>query len=275
MLLSSHILAEVEALCDRVTIIRAGQHGRDRHAGRAAPPHPHLDRRRDRAAADGPRPRSPGVHDLHVEGHRARFDVDTSHLDEALRRLAGVRRAQPDEPRRRRSRSCSCATTATTIADGRMTRARRRPRALLRLRAAPRARADPGLRSLLFVAARARIAASSLRACTRPRADRAQLAATRRAATRGLIALRRAAARPRHARRRLIAWQIGALRRRVRRADEHAARRPPHARRGGAAGAASSSRAAPVGRFAPLDRGARASSPRSQRAARRRSSRSR
>ena len=31
----------------------------------------------------------PGVHDLHVEDHRARFDVDTSHLDEAVRQLAG------------------------------------------------------------------------------------------------------------------------------------------------------------------------------------------
>ena len=30
VLLSSHILAEVEALCDRVTIIRDGRHGRDR-----------------------------------------------------------------------------------------------------------------------------------------------------------------------------------------------------------------------------------------------------
>ena len=60
VLLSSHILAEVEALCDRVTIIRAGKHGRDRHAGRAAPPHPHLDRGRDRAASRaGPR-RAPG-----------------------------------------------------------------------------------------------------------------------------------------------------------------------------------------------------------------------
>ena len=31
----------------------------------------------------------PGVHDLHVEGTRARFDVDTSRLDEALRQLTG------------------------------------------------------------------------------------------------------------------------------------------------------------------------------------------
>ena len=33
------------------------------------------------------------MHDLHVEDHRARFDVDTAHLDEAVRALArfGVR----------------------------------------------------------------------------------------------------------------------------------------------------------------------------------------
>ena len=35
VLLSSHILAEAEALADRVTIIRAGPDGGDRHAGRA------------------------------------------------------------------------------------------------------------------------------------------------------------------------------------------------------------------------------------------------
>ena len=43
VLLSSHILSEVEALCDRVSIIRAGPHRRVRHADRAAPPDPHLD----------------------------------------------------------------------------------------------------------------------------------------------------------------------------------------------------------------------------------------
>jgi len=35
----------------------------------------------------------PGVHALHVEGSRVRFDVDTSHLDAVVRRLSelGVR----------------------------------------------------------------------------------------------------------------------------------------------------------------------------------------
>ena len=53
VLLSSHILSEVEALCDRVTIIRAGADGGDRDAGRAAPPDPDLHRRRAGRPAGG------------------------------------------------------------------------------------------------------------------------------------------------------------------------------------------------------------------------------
>ena len=57
--LSSHILSEVEALCDRVGILRAGQARRDGHAGRDAAPqraHRGSDLRRSR-----PRPvRGPG-----------------------------------------------------------------------------------------------------------------------------------------------------------------------------------------------------------------------
>ena len=41
VLLSSHILSEVEALCDRVTIIRAGRGG-ERNARGPAAPDPHL-----------------------------------------------------------------------------------------------------------------------------------------------------------------------------------------------------------------------------------------
>ncbi len=48
VLLSSHILSEVEALCDRVTIIRSGRAGRDGHRSRAAPPDADHDRGRDR-----------------------------------------------------------------------------------------------------------------------------------------------------------------------------------------------------------------------------------
>jgi ABC-2 type transport system ATP-binding protein len=92
VLLSSHILAEVEALCDRVTIIRAG---RAVESGTLSDLR-HLTR--TSIVAETERPPSglaalAGVHDLHVHGDRARFDVDTSHLDEALRRLTqfGVR----------------------------------------------------------------------------------------------------------------------------------------------------------------------------------------
>ena len=54
VLLSSHILAEVERLCDRVSIIRAGRTRRDRDAGRAPAPDPDLDRRRAGRPAAGP-----------------------------------------------------------------------------------------------------------------------------------------------------------------------------------------------------------------------------
>jgi ABC-2 type transport system ATP-binding protein len=92
VLLSSHILSEVEALCDRVTIIRAGQTVDTgaladlRHLTRAsvdaelaAPP----------SGLDG----LTGVHDLHVDGTRVRCQVDAAALGDFLSRLtaAGVR----------------------------------------------------------------------------------------------------------------------------------------------------------------------------------------
>ena len=114
VLLSSHILAEVERLCDRVSIIRAGRCVETGNAGRAAPPDPHVDHRPswpDRpTGCDG----LPGVHDLLVDGHRAQFEVDTAELD--ARRWTSLQprgRALADQPAARRSRSCSCATTAT------------------------------------------------------------------------------------------------------------------------------------------------------------------
>ena len=88
VLLSSHILSEVEALGNRVTIIRAG---RAVESGTLADIR-HLTRTQIDAETERP-PHGlealPGVHDLHVEGTRARFDVDTSRLDEALRQLTG------------------------------------------------------------------------------------------------------------------------------------------------------------------------------------------
>src|SRR3954471_6651287 len=99
VLLSSHILSEVEALGDRVTIIRAG---RAVESGTLADLR-HLTR--TSIVAETERPPTglaalAGVHDLHVEGVRARFDVDTSHLDEALRRLTafGVRTLTSQPP---------------------------------------------------------------------------------------------------------------------------------------------------------------------------------
>ncbi len=92
VLLSSHILAEVEALCDRVSIIRAGRTVESgtladmRHVTRTAivvetaePP--------DGLAALA------GVHGLRVDGRRATFDVDTPQLDAVLAHLTqlGVR----------------------------------------------------------------------------------------------------------------------------------------------------------------------------------------
>jgi ABC-2 type transport system ATP-binding protein len=92
VLLSSHILSEVEALCDRVSIIRQGRTVETgtldelRHLTRtsisaelAAPP---------QGLAD-----VPGVHDLVVQGLRVRFQADPAELDGVLRRLTafGVR----------------------------------------------------------------------------------------------------------------------------------------------------------------------------------------
>ena len=86
VLLSSHILSEVEALCDRVTIVR---NGRAAESGTFADLR-HLTRTsgggRDHEAAARPR-RLPGVHDLALEGTRASFSVDPGELNEVLARL--------------------------------------------------------------------------------------------------------------------------------------------------------------------------------------------
>ncbi|WP_033441425.1 ABC transporter ATP-binding protein [Saccharothrix sp. NRRL B-16314] len=88
VLLSSHILAEVEALCDRVSIIR---NGRTVETGTLADLR-HLTRTSVSAelvgAPNGLAGLS-GVHDLEVDGTRVKFEVDTDHLDTALRALVG------------------------------------------------------------------------------------------------------------------------------------------------------------------------------------------
>jgi ABC-2 type transport system ATP-binding protein len=86
VLLSSHILSEVEALCDRVTIIRGG---------RAAESGTFADLRhltRTTVEVETGRPATdlaslPAVHDLSLEGSRARFSVDPAELDDVLELL--------------------------------------------------------------------------------------------------------------------------------------------------------------------------------------------
>jgi ABC-2 type transport system ATP-binding protein len=92
VLLSSHMLAEVEALCDRVTIIRDG---RAVETGTLADLR-HLTRTSIRAELTG----SPdglaglvGVHDLQVHNSHVTFTTDAAALPAVLRHLtdAGVR----------------------------------------------------------------------------------------------------------------------------------------------------------------------------------------
>jgi ABC-2 type transport system ATP-binding protein len=89
VLLSSHILAEVEALCDRVSIIRAG---RTVERGTLAELR-HLTR--TTIVAETERPPDglatlPGVHDLRLEDSRVTLDVDSDDLDDVLARLVGA-----------------------------------------------------------------------------------------------------------------------------------------------------------------------------------------
>ncbi|MEV4533304.1 ABC transporter ATP-binding protein [Asanoa sp. NPDC049518] len=89
VLLSSHILAEAEALCDRVSIIRAG---RTVESGTLAQLR-HLTRTSIHAELAGKANgigSLPGVHDLVVEGERVRFQVDNAELDTVLRALTTV-----------------------------------------------------------------------------------------------------------------------------------------------------------------------------------------
>jgi ABC-2 type transport system ATP-binding protein len=89
ILLSSHILAEVESLCDRVSIIREGV---TVSSGTLAD----LRRRtattlvaRLRGAAD-PVAAVPGVTNLRVDGNELRCDVEAEALDQVLRMLGEI-----------------------------------------------------------------------------------------------------------------------------------------------------------------------------------------
>jgi ABC-2 type transport system ATP-binding protein len=89
VLLSSHILAEVEALCERVTIIREG---RAVETGTLAGMR-HLTRTSIQVDLAGPvngLAELPGVHDLQTHNGTVRFDVDTTELDAVLRQLTAV-----------------------------------------------------------------------------------------------------------------------------------------------------------------------------------------
>jgi ABC-2 type transport system ATP-binding protein len=89
VLLSSHILAEVEALCDRVSIIRAGRTVETgtlaelRHFTRTSVS-AQLARHNDGLAG------LPGIRNLVWEDRQVTFDVDSEHLDTAMRELSGL-----------------------------------------------------------------------------------------------------------------------------------------------------------------------------------------
>ncbi|HET7483653.1 MAG TPA: ABC transporter ATP-binding protein [Actinomycetota bacterium] len=92
VLLSSHILSEVEALCDRVSIVRLG---RTVETGTLSDLQ-HLTR--TSVVAETERPigdlsQIPGIHDVEVNKTHLSCQVDTTQLDALLRRLteAGVR----------------------------------------------------------------------------------------------------------------------------------------------------------------------------------------
>ena len=89
VLLSSHILSEVEALCDHVTIIRAG---------RTADSGTFEDLRhltRTTVVVETAEPINalawlPGVHDATIERHRAEFSVGHADLNRVLEHLVGL-----------------------------------------------------------------------------------------------------------------------------------------------------------------------------------------
>lgn len=89
VLLSSHILSEVEALCDRVTIIRKGRTVETgsltelRHLTETAVDATVLGAVPDLAAV-------PGVHDVEVDGARVRCLVSTPHLGTLLELLGSA-----------------------------------------------------------------------------------------------------------------------------------------------------------------------------------------
>ncbi|MFG2006067.1 ATP-binding cassette domain-containing protein [Spirillospora sp. NPDC048911] len=86
VLLSSHILSEVESLCDRVTIIRKG---RAVESGTLSELR-HLTRTSIQAELASP-PNGlstmPGVHDVEIDGNKVKLEVDSVKLDPVLKQL--------------------------------------------------------------------------------------------------------------------------------------------------------------------------------------------
>ena len=89
VLLSSHVLAEAENLCDRLTIVRRG---RTVQSGSLAEMR-HLTRTSVTVETARPVPGLaglPGVHGLRTDGGRLSMDVDADALDDVVRQLAGA-----------------------------------------------------------------------------------------------------------------------------------------------------------------------------------------
>lgn len=89
VLLSSHLLHEVEALCDRVTIIRAGKAVESGSLAELR----HLTRTElsvELAASPVGLADLPGVHDVEVDDLRVRLKVDAGELNHVLRTLTEI-----------------------------------------------------------------------------------------------------------------------------------------------------------------------------------------
>ena len=87
VLLSSHILSEVEALCDRISIIRRGKVV---ETGTLADLR-HLTRtsiQAELASSPNGIAQLPGVHSFDIEGNRVRCEVDTAQLEGLMKQLA-------------------------------------------------------------------------------------------------------------------------------------------------------------------------------------------
>lgn len=89
VLLSSHILSEVEKLCDTVTIIRKGATVQSGTLDDLR----HLTRLSVHAEVEGDPSglrEATGVHDFVIDGDEVAFDVDHDHLDAVMRHLTGL-----------------------------------------------------------------------------------------------------------------------------------------------------------------------------------------